>query len=922
MEMSLFGKVFGDANARYIKSIWPLVHEVNALEQEYGRFSDEKLKELTQEFRRRIADGPSTSSGLSESLDAILPEAFATVREAAKRTLKQRHFDVQLIGGIVLHQGKIGEMKTGEGKTLVATLPLYLNSLAGKGAHLVTPNDYLSRVGAGWMGTVYSMLGVSVGVVTHDSSGIYDPEYNDAESHGDERLNHFRPASRTEAYGADITYGTNNEFGFDYLRDNLEYLPDQLRQRPPYFAIVDEVDSILIDEARTPLIISAPDAESADLYRVFSRITPQLKEGSDYNVDEKLKAVSITEEGIDKIEKILGIGNIYEEKGMRFVHHLEQALRAQALFQKDRNYVVKDGQVIIVDEFTGRLMPGRRWSEGLHQAIEAKEGVQVQQESRTLATITFQNYFRMYEKLSGMTGTAQTSAEEFSKVYSIDVITIPTNKPLIREDNSDSVFRTEHGKFQAVVREVKERRERGQPVLIGTVSIEKNERLSKMLQVAGIPYELLNAKNHEREALIIAQAGQKGAVTVATNMAGRGVDIILGGTTPDSKEAGDVRQLGGLHVIGTERHEARRIDNQLRGRAGRQGDPGSSSFFVSLEDDVMRIFGSDKIKRMMENFGIPEDQPIENKMVSKAIESAQAKIEGFHFDARKHVLEFDDVLNKQRETIYKMRKEILFSSQNPAPLGRGSSNEIGRQDSKSQKPKERILEMVDEEITKVVEFHTTAEKVDEWNIEEIAESVRALTGIQEDVHKKLRELLATELIHELAHEQKQGKVLEYLLKVIHDAYAEKEKNLGEEGMRNTEKVTLLRSIDMLWMEHLDQMEHLRDSVRLRAYGQRDPLVEYKNEGAKLYHELQGAIRAQVVGTIFKVGGGMRVEQPRQMEERRPDRGAIQLSAAGAQATGGDSREQVSSIKKNEPSRNEPCPCGSGKKYKKCHGLTA
>ena len=681
--MSILGKIFGDANEKYVKSLQPLVDEINAYENEFEKMSDEGLKNLTVEFRRRLGINrdpiPVTGIGSLENLDDILPEAFAAAREAAKRTLNQRHFDVQLIGGMVLHEGKIAEMKTGEGKTLVATLPLYLNSLDGKGAHLVTPNDYLSRVGAGWMGPVYHALGVSVGILAHEFSGIYDPDFQDSQQHGDPRLAHFRPCARHEAYAANITYGTNNEFGFDYLRDNLEYTPESLRQKQHHYAIVDEVDSILIDEARTPLIISAPDTDSAELYRVFSKIVPRLKENLDYNVDEKLRAVSITEAGIDKVEQMLGLGNIYEEKGIRFVHHLEQALRAQALFMRDRDYVVKDGKVTIVDEFTGRLMPGRRWSEGLHQAVEAKEGVRVEQESRTLATITFQNYFRMYKKLGGMTGTAQTSAEEFHKVYKLDVISIPTHRPMIRENLPDLVFRTERGKFQAVVREVKERHGRGQPVLVGTVSIEKNERLAKMLEVEGVPHEVLNAKNHEREALIIAQAGRKGAVTIATNMAGRGVDIILGGnpqvsedaeqrrsmggSTFDSKEAEEVRGVGGLCVIGTERHEARRIDNQLRGRAGRQGDSGVSQFFVSMEDELMRIFGAERVRRMMETLGIPEDQPIENRMVSRAIEAAQEKIEGFHFDARKHVLEFDDVLNKQRDAIYKLRKDILFSSE-------------------------------------------------------------------------------------------------------------------------------------------------------------------------------------------------------------------------------------------------------------------
>ncbi len=889
--MSILTKVFGDANARYTKSLQPQVQRINSYEPDFEKLSDEALKNKTEEFKKELAS--------EKKLDDILPVAFAAVREAAKRTLKQRHFDEQLIGGIVLYQGKIAEMRTGEGKTLVATLPLYLNSLTGRGAHLVTPNDYLSRVGAGWMGAVYYALGVSTGVVTHDFSGIYDPLYTDTQEHGDDRLSHFRACSRHEAYMANVTYGTNNEFGFDYLRDNLEYLPEQLRQREHNFAIVDEIDSILIDEARTPLIISMPDEDSADLYKIFAGITPKLKENIDYNVDEKMKAVSITEDGINKVEKILGVENIYEEKGVRFVRHLEQSLRAHALFRRDKDYVVKNGEVIIVDEFTGRLMPGRRWSEGLHQAIEAREGVKVQQESRTLATITFQNYFRMYGKLSGMTGTAQTSAEEFHKVYNLDVITIPTHRPMVRKDSQDLIFRTEKGKYQAVARDVKERHAKGQPVLIGTVSIEKNERLSKILQVEGVPHELLNAKNHEREALIIAQAGRKGAVTVATNMAGRGVDIILGGTTADSPEAEEVKKLGGLCVIGTERHEARRIDNQLRGRAGRQGDQGSSQFFVSLEDDLMRIFGSDRIKRMMETFGIPEDQPIEHKMVSRAIESAQEKIEGFHFDSRKHVLEYDDVLNKQRTTIYKMRRDILFAcvSHSDPPAGGEESLTL----------RDKILDMVEAEIERLVHFHT-AGSIGEWNLEEISEGIKAMAGVSEDIHASLREIAGKDG----GAEEKKGEIISYLQGLANDIYERREKEMGEQAMKNIERVVLLRSVDMLWMDHLDQMEHLRDSVRLRAYGQRDPLVEYKNEGIKLFRELQIAIKMQVVSNIFKVGGMPAEEKPRNIREVHP---SAELSL-GAQ---NNPTAEEPAPKAHEAGRNDPCPCGSGKKFKKCHG---
>ncbi|MEK7108794.1 MAG: preprotein translocase subunit SecA, partial [Patescibacteria group bacterium] len=822
--MAFLSKILGDSNERFLKSLAPFVERINALEPEFEKLSDETLKAKTAEFKERLAKG--------ETLDDLLAEAFAAVREAAKRSIGQRHFDVQLLGGIVLHQGKIAEMKTGEGKTLVATLSLYLNSLAGTGCHLVTPNDYLSRVGGGWMGPIYAALGVSVGVICHDFSAIYDPEYKESPSHGDDRLDHWRPCHRRDAYRADITYGTNNEFGFDYLRDNMAYALDQMAQREHSYAIVDEVDSILIDEARTPLIISAPDVESAEYYRTFARIVPQLKENADYNVDEKLKAVTITEEGIEKVEKLLGVKNIYEEKGFRYVRYLEQALRAQALFLKDRDYVVRDGQAVIVDEFTGRLMPGRRWSEGLHQAIEAKEGVEVQRESRTLATITFQNLFRMYEKLAGMTGTAGTNAEEFHKVYTMDVVTIPTHHPLIRRDSPDLVFRTEHGKFLAAAQEIKRRHTEGQPILVGTVSIEKNERFSEYLKREGIPYQMLNAKNHEQEAFIIAQAGRLGAVTMATNIAGRGVDILLGGTPQDPEEAQRVRDLGGLLVLGTERHEARRIDNQLRGRSGRQGDPGETQFFLSLEDELMRIFGSERIKSMMEAFGIPEDQPIENRMVAKAIESAQAKIEGFHFDARKHILEFDDVMNKQREYAYRLRREVLTDA------GENSDALFAKLD-----------DMVGEEVQNIVRFHTAADYPAEWNIEEIAENVKAMAEMPSTIREDLDRIAGK---GKNADERREATTA-HLTELFMQAILRRKAAMGEAAFANLTKAVMLQSIDMLWMDHLDTMEHLRDSVRLRAYGQRDPLVEYKNEGLRLFKQLQAAIRSQIVNTIFKVG---------------------------------------------------------------------
>ncbi|MBI2626133.1 MAG: preprotein translocase subunit SecA, partial [Candidatus Nealsonbacteria bacterium] len=762
--MAILNKIFGDANEKYIKKLQPIVEKINNLEPPTSAlvggegFSTERAEEKTNAFKERLKKG--------ETLDDLLPEAFALVREAAKRNLHQRHFDVQLIGGIVLHQGRIAEMKTGEGKTLTATLPIYLNALEGGGVHVVTVNDYLAKRDAVWMGQIYHALGLSTGCIMHDASYVYDPTVQKDEERdilGGFKVidDYLRPCSRKEAYAADITYGTNNEFGFDYLRDNMAYETNQQVQRGFNYAIVDEVDSILIDEARTPLIISAPDMESSKWYQEFAKIIPKLDAKTDYEVDEKMKAVTLTEEGVNKIEKILGMGNIYEEKGIKYVHHLEQALRAEVMFKKDRDYVVQGGQVVIVDEFTGRLMPGRRWSGGLHQAIEAKEGVSVQPESLTLASITFQNYFRMYKKLAGMTGTAATSAEEFDKVYNLDVAAIPTNKPMIRKDFSDRVYKNTEGKFKAVVREIKEKHEAGQPVLVGTTSIERNEYLGKLLDMEGISHQILNAKNHEKEGEIIAQAGKLGAVTIATNMAGRGVDIVLGGNPQNDPELSRrVRELGGLHVIGTERHEARRIDNQLRGRSGRQGDQGSSQFFISLEDDIMRIFGGEKIKSLMGFLKIPEDQPIEAGMISGAIESAQSKIEGMNFDLRKHLLDYDDVFNKHREVIYKKRREML---------------EI------------------------------------------------------KDLRFKIKEWIKT------SEEEK--------------AFKEKEKELGE-NFDQVSRIVALRTLDMLWMNHLEEMEALRDSVRLRAYGQQDPLVEYKTEGHKMFKLLLDTIESNIAQTIL------------------------------------------------------------------------
>jgi preprotein translocase subunit SecA len=817
--MSFFSKIFGDSNEKYLKKLQPVIDEINRLEPKFERFSNADLRKKTDEFKERLQKG--------ETLDDILPEAFASVREAAKRTLHQRHFDVQLIGGVVLHQGKIAQMLTGEGKTLAATLPAYLNALEGKGVHIVTVNDYLARRDTVWMGQIYHLLGLSVGCLNHEQSFLYDPNYKKPDEEKErirDELGGFqvvedflRPCQRKQAYLADITYGTNNEFGFDYLRDNMVYHLREQVQQGFHYAILDEVDSILIDEARTPLIISQPDYESPKMYKEFARITPQLKENVDYNIDEKMKVATLTEQGIEKVEKILGVKNIYTERGIKYLHHLEQALRAQVFYQKDRDYIVKDGKVIIVDEFTGRLMPGRRWSGGLHGAIEAKEGVQIQPESKTLATITFQNFFRMYKKLAGMTGTALTSAEEFEKVYGLEVIVVPTNKPMIRKDLPDRVYKTQKGKFKAIVEEIKKRHQKGQPILVGTTSIEKNEYLGKLLQREGIPCQILNAKHHEREGQIIAQAGRLGAVTVATNMAGRGVDIILGGNPPDPKEAKKVKELGGLHVIGTERHEARRIDDQLRGRAGRQGDPGSSQFFLSLEDDLLRIFGGERIKSLMEMLHIPEDQPIEAKILSGAIEKAQARVEGMNFDLRKHVLEYDDVIAKHRNKIYSQRREIL-----------GKSYEELRQ---------LVLEIIAEEIEKIIEAHTTETSFD---FEEIFEEIKTIFPVPDEVHFQLKKF------------SDKKEISKYLIGLAENYFNQKEEREGKENMEKILRFVCLRTIDIFWSEHLESMEYLRDSVRLRAYGGRDPLIEYKTEGHRLFQELEKIINSQIARTVFKL----------------------------------------------------------------------
>ncbi|MBI2062552.1 MAG: preprotein translocase subunit SecA [Candidatus Yanofskybacteria bacterium] len=905
--MSILSSIFGDANQRYIKSLQPTVDRINSLEKDFEKLSDTQLKEKTAEFRNLLIQG--------RPLDDILPEAFAAVREASKRTLGQRHFDVQLMGGITRHRVSISERKAGEGKTWVATLAAYLNAITGEGVHVVTVNDYLSRRDAVWMGQIYNALGLTTGCINHEVSYLYDQslklkdqgEKSDALSispsaldkvrdiEGNFKVVHefLRPVSRREAYLADLTYGTNNEYGFDYLRDNMAYEESQMSQAKGHnFAIVDEVDSILIDEARTPLIISAPDEDSGKLYETFSKIVPRLRENEDYNVDEKLKAVSITESGIEKVEKALGLTNIYDEGGTRHVHHMEQALKAQILFKRDRDYVVKNGEVIIVDEFTGRLMPGRRWSEGLHQAVEAKEGVKIEKESKTLATITFQNYFRLYKKLAGMTGTAQSSAEEFHKVYKLNSFVIPTNKPMVRKDLPDRIYKTEAGKFRAIVREIKELHQKGQPVLVGTVSIEKNEMLSLMLEREGIPHNVLNAKQHEKEAEMHAQAGRPGAVTVATNMAGRGVDIILGGIPQnDPEQSRRVTELGGLYVIGTERHEARRIDDQLRGRAGRQGDPGSSRFFVSVEDELVRVFGGDKLKNLMDRLGVGEDDVIENRFVSSAIAQAQFRIEGHNFDIRKYVLEYDDVMNKHREGIYNLRREIVNAFE-----------------FKVESLKFKVLDYLRIQIMNLIDFHTQGQDY-KWNVVEIGESLKAMLPVTDGMVSQLTEI---------AKSGNKEKLTEFIIKKAEELYETREKEIGTENMRRLEKLVLLRTIDELWIDHIEAMEYLRDSVRLRAYGQRDPLVEYKIEGQNMYNQLVMSIGAQVANLIFKVSF---VEQPKtlKLQEKRPD-------------IIGDSNGHSHQPIINEPThrdseikvgRNDLCPCGAinsntGRPYKYKH----
>jgi preprotein translocase subunit SecA len=867
-----------DPNEREIKRHLAVAAAINGLEPELEALDDAGLRERSDELRKRAQEG--------EDLDDLLIEAFALCREASRRTIGMRHFDVQLVGGIVLHQGRIAEMKTGEGKTLVASLALYLNGLSGKGVHLVTVNDYLARRDAGWMAPIYHLLGLSIGVnVGSTATYLYDPEFLD-ETHGDKRLQNLRPVTKAEAYLADITYATNSELAFDYLRDNMSRDLAQCAQRTLNYAIVDEVDSILIDEARTPHIISGQSEESTEKYYEYARWAGRLVETEDYETDFKHKSASLTESGIAKMERWTGIKNIYDLENVVEAHQINQALKAKTLFRRDQEYLVKDGEVIIVDEFTGRTMPGRRWSDGLHQAVEAKEGVKVQQEQKTIATITVQNYFRQYEKLAGMTGTALTEAEEFHKIYGLDVVIIPTNKNMIRIDSPDVIYKTEKSKFEAVIDEIAEMNNEKRPVLVGTVSVEKSERLSRMLEKRGVKHNVLNAKQHEREAAIVAEAGQPGAVTIATNMAGRGTDIVLGQGVTD---------VGGLHIIGTERHESRRIDNQLRGRAGRQGDPGSSRFFISLEDDLMKIFGpaADRIGRLMDTL---EVEPIEHSWVAGSIAGAQKKVEGMHFDARKHVVEYDDVMNKQRQIVYEERRKVLEGA-----------------DTRS-----NILTYVHDVIEKGIDAHCESRHFENWDIEGLVRYLSAYLPIEpgsqvpEEVLVKGREALS-----------------EHLSAAANEAYERKIEEVGEDLMPLVERDLMLRTIDWQWMEYLTQMEHFREGIGLRAYGQRDPLVEYKNEAFEMFNELRERIQGSIVAGIFRVTVQRNappapappiVRQVLESGPGDPD-GSVGSNGAppktrkaapiGAGAAGQDPGAKLG--------RNDPCWCGSGKKYKRCHG---
>lgn len=840
MITGLLTKVFGSKNDRELKKLQPIIENINAFEPEIQALSDEQLKAQTVLFRQRLEKG--------ESVDDILPEAFATVREASVRTLKMRHFDMQLVGGIVLHQGKIAEMKTGEGKTLAATLPAYLNALSGEGVHIITVNDYLARRDTEWMGSIYNFLGLSVGSILH---GLDDEE-------------------RKAAYGADITYGTNNEFGFDYLRDNMKFDLESVVQGELNFAIVDEVDSILVDEARTPLIISGPAEKSTDLYYQVNGIIPRLVKDKDFTIDEKARAAVLTEEGVARAENILNVDNLYDSKCIELLHHINQALKAHTLFRRDVDYIVKNGEVIIVDEFTGRLMPGRRYSEGLHQALEAKENVRIENENQTLATVTFQNYFRMYNKLSGMTGTADTEAAEFKKIYDLDVAVIPTNMPMIRDDFPDSIYKTRREKFNAVMDEIEQLHQKGQPVLVGTISIDVSEDLSKKLKKRGIKHTVLNAKNHEKEAEIIAMAGQKGAVTISTNMAGRGTDIVLGEGVTD---------LEGLRIIGTERHESRRIDNQLRGRSGRQGDPGSSRFYLALEDDLLRIFGGERITGIMEKLGMEEGEPIEHNLISRAIENAQAKVEGHNFDIRKQLIEYDDVMNQQREVIYRQRREALM----------GKSL------------KSYIEDMISEK-TEIIADMFADEKAlpEDWDLKGLNKAVFKqfnfrLNSFNEDTLDGLNRDGLAQLIYEAAME----------------IYNDREAAVGEEDFRQLERVVVLQTVDNLWKDHLLSMDHLKEGIGLRGYAQQNPLLIYKKEGFELFQEMISRVKEETLGILFRI----QIAESEKIDDlRKPKEQNLTFSSGDAPAK----KKPVKRAKK-KIGRNAPCPCGSGKKYKKCCG---
>ena len=874
--VSVLQKVLGDPNEKALKKLTPFVREINGLEPEFQKMTDEELLGMTGEFRSRLAAG--------EGLEDIMAEAFTAVREAARRNLKQRHYDVQLIGGLVLHRGQIAEMKTGEGKTLVATLAVYINALEGKGVHVVTVNDYLARRDPVWMGSIYHALGLTVGCLQHDVSFIYDPEVKDAPA----GMEFLRPASRPEAYRADITYGTNNEFGFDYLRDNMALDKANRVQRDLNYAIVDEVDNILIDEARTPLIISGPAEEPVQLYQSFAKLVTRLEKETDFTIDERTQSISLTVEGISKMENWTNTTNLYDPENYHQVHYMENALTAEISKIRDKDYVIQDGEVVIVDDFTGRLQPGRRWSDGLHQAVEAKENVKIQRESITYATVTLQNYFRLYRKLSGMTGTALTESDEFYKIYGLEVVAIPTNLPMGRNDHSDLVFQTEDGKWNVVIEDIATLHESHQPVLIGTTSVEDSEYLSERLKKRGVPHQVLNAKNHEHEATIVAQAGRLDAVTVSTNMAGRGTDIVLGGSDTGrdgwKDEHDKVIGLGGLYVVGTEHHDARRIDNQLRGRAGRQGDPGSSQFYVSLEDELMQRFGGDRIKSIMGWAGLDEETPVENKIITKSISGAQVKVEGYHFDMRKHLLDYDDVLNKQREIIYEDRFETLS----------GESLKV------------KFVDMLRREFAEAAGHHLPGKHIDNWNPAGLIDELNRICPLPPE--------LATE---DQIYEWDRDQISEILNDFAAAVYETRDQDVGEEQARTIERLLLLRAIDTHWVQHLTAMENLRTGVGLQAYGQRDPLVVYRSEGNKMFGNLQVAIESEVVHTVFHASltqqppqGGGRRQAPAATPQESPMK-AINNTNRAAAPVGGSGKV----------GRNASCPCGSGKKYKRCHGAS-